>query len=281
LVIVLWMVLLVSAIASGFAVSIFTETSMARYRVDATQARLLAEAGVYHAILELLRSDREQAWPVDGSANLLDLGTAKVSVRIRDAAGLVDLNNAAPDTLRRLFEHVGMDKEETEALVDVLLDWRDRDDLRHLKGAEDRDYLAAGRAYGTPDEPFSSAEELRYLLGVTPSLFDRLAPYLTVYSGRRGIDPDVAPPALRAGVEARDDAADAPDPRGGAPGRVPRRPGVARTGSVAYHISARVHGEGGGAGALEVVVRINPRGPRRFQILSWHEPRVGRDERGV
>lgn len=276
LTLVVWLLLLVSAIAGSFSVTVFTETALARQRVDAAQARLLAEAGVYRAILELLRSDREQAWPVDGTPNLFRFGEDRVRVSIRDAAGLVDLNTATPETLRRLLERFGVAGEESDAVIDAWLDWRDPDELRHLNGAEDPEYRAAGRSYGTPDQPFASIEELRYLLGMTPSLFERMSPYLTLYSGRSGIDERVAPPALQ--KQAAQGGDGNPGRVEGAPNRpAPSPPRVRPKG--AYHIHARPQLEAGGAGELEVVVRIDPGGGRRYQILSWRESRGGSDER--
>ena len=43
------------------------------------------------------------------------------------------------------------------------------------------------------DAPFEAVEELQQVLGMTPAVYRWVAPALTVYSGRRGIDPRVAP----------------------------------------------------------------------------------------
>ena len=47
-------------------------------------------------------------------------------------------------------------------------------------GFTDDEYEAAGRNYGAKDGPFDSVEELLQLLGMTPALYQRLAPALTV-----------------------------------------------------------------------------------------------------
>ena len=82
------------------------------------------------------------------------------------------------------------------ALVDAIADFRDKDDLKRLNGAEDSAYSAAGREYGPKNSRFETVDELRRVLGVTPDMYARLAPLVTVYSGRRGFNPVTAPHAL-------------------------------------------------------------------------------------
>ena len=96
---------------------------------------------------------------------------------------------------------LGVAEDEAAALADRILDWRDPDDLAGLNGAEDPDYAAAGLPYGAKDGPFSSVEELRQVLGVTPDLYARLAPELTVDSGAQQIDQQFASAAVLAAVQ--------------------------------------------------------------------------------
>src|SRR5262249_21135882 len=78
-------------------------------------------------------------------------------------------------------------------LVDKILDWRDSNGLKHLNGATAEDYRAAGLAYRPRSGPFQSVDELQLVMDMTPELFRRVEPALTVYSGRQFIDPQFAP----------------------------------------------------------------------------------------
>ncbi|MEE2969905.1 MAG: hypothetical protein VX741_07205 [Pseudomonadota bacterium] len=80
--------------------------------------------------------------------------------------------------------------------IDAIAYFRDKDDLERLNGAEDSAYSAAGREYGPKNARFETVDELRRVLGVTPDIYRRLAPLVTVHSGRRGINPVTAPHAL-------------------------------------------------------------------------------------
>ena len=134
-------------------------------------------------------------WRTDGTVTVWPFGGGRVWVSIQDEDGKIDLN-AAPDALLRgLFVSAGLDEDASAALVDAIVDFRDEDDLTRLNGAEDRDYADAGLPYGAKDAPFEAVEELQQVLGMTRQIYQRVAPALTVYSGRRGIDPRVAPRA--------------------------------------------------------------------------------------
>ena len=132
-------------------------------------------------------------WRTDGTVYLWPFGGGWVSVSIQDEDGKIDLNAAADELLRGLFLSVGLDEDASAALVDAIVDFRDEDDLHRLNGAEDRDYADAGLPYGAKDAPFEAVEELQQVLGMTRRIYQRVAPALTVHSGRRGIDPRVAP----------------------------------------------------------------------------------------
>jgi general secretion pathway protein K len=94
-----------------------------------------------------------------------------------------------------LFEVAGLSSADAGRFVDAVADFRDPDLEQRPAGAEDPDYAAAGFAHGAKDAPFGTIDELQQVLGMTVELYDRLAPNVTVYSGRR-IDPTVAPPMV-------------------------------------------------------------------------------------
>ena len=115
---------------------------------------------------------------------------------LQDEAGKVDLNSAQRGLLDALLRASDIEDDRRDALLDAIEDWRDPDSLRRLNGAEDQEYEAAGRTHGAKDATFNTVEELQQVLGVTPRLFKRLRPALTVHSHSAGIDDKVAPPEV-------------------------------------------------------------------------------------
>ena len=67
----------------------------------------------------------------------------------------------------------------------------------YASGTEASDYEHAGLPNHPRNAPFQTVEELKLVLGVTPELFHRVEPVLTVYSGKPLIDARVASPLAR------------------------------------------------------------------------------------
>ena len=260
LVVVLWLVVLMTVIGSSHARNARIETSLAFNHIGTAKARALAEAGINRAIMELFVSNTATRWPLDGTARQIQLDSGSVNIAIRDASGLLDLNSADPIQLEAVLEAVATEEAVRQRLVDAILDWRDKDQLRRLHGAEDSDYRHAGLDWGSRDGLFASIDELRYVLGMTHELFEQLAPYLTVHSGRDDVNLKYAPPWLYSVLTSRE-----------------REPAESLAGEDTqpagpFHITAWATGNSGSRASVEVVLRIARTGEEPYTILSWHEP---------
>lgn len=193
LVLVLWVLALLSVLAVGFASNARTELLIVRNQVEAARARAAAEAGISLAILQMTQLDRDLRWIADGREHILAYGQDRIQVRVQDEAGKIDINSAPDELLEGLFRSVGVDGGLANRLVDAIADWKDPDDLRRASGAEAADYGAAGRPYVPRNGPFLAVDELRLVLGMTPALFARIRPFITVYSQSARINPLTAP----------------------------------------------------------------------------------------
>jgi general secretion pathway protein K len=196
LVAVLWTMTLLALIAAVFMRETRTELALVRNLESEAKADALAEAGVNRAILILLGLDSSVPWRVDGTPIELASVDGVVRIVIQDEGGKIDINRSADAVLEALFAQVGVAAEAAEHLADAILDFRDADNLRQLNGAEDAEYVAAGLRHDAKDAPFASTEELLQVLGMTPDLFERLEPLVTVYSPRRDVNLATAPPAV-------------------------------------------------------------------------------------
>lgn len=200
LVIVLWALVLLSAVAVSYGTTVRSELRIARNHYDQAQAVLLAEAGVNLALFELRRRAREDSYWV-GRTQTMEGDGDTVIWSVRNGAGMVDINAAGPGLLDRLLEPVVADQAQRQQLVDVIQDWRDPDSLRRLYGAEATDYSAAGRS-GPRDAPFAHPVELLQVLGMTPEIFHTIRPFLTTAGGLGGVNPRYAPAELLVWLQA-------------------------------------------------------------------------------
>ena len=280
LVVVLWMTILLSVMAASFAISMSTESRLTRNRVDVLRARYLAEAGIHLALIGLLHDDPGKRWPTDGAIRELSFWGANVRVSILDETGKIDLNVAPSPLLDGILRVSGVADEIRRPLVDAILDWRDKDQLRHPQGAEDRDYTAAGLSYGAKDEGFTDIQELRLVLGMTPELFRKLEPIVTVHSNRRDINPAVAPREVLLAMPGYDEAQVqdliAARQAGGeqTTGSSGTPPGQARDTAPAagtFGITAEARLNTGVTAGVAATVRLESQQQQPFTILAWKE----------
>jgi general secretion pathway protein K len=89
-------------------------------------------------------------------------------------AGDGSIDPIALERFRRLLLYLELDPE----LADRLADWVDADDETRMGGAEDVEYLGLEQPYRAGNRLFASPSELALLLGVTPEVMARLAPYV-------------------------------------------------------------------------------------------------------
>lgn len=197
LLVVLWLSIMLTVIASGLAFDTRGEVLAARNTVSLAQAKARADGAVHLAVYRLVNTQRlpesPDRWLPDGAVHEWQEGDASLTVSAWDESGRIDLNAAPEALLRSLFMVVGEATEsQAGAIVAAIVDWRDADDLARPNGAEQPEYRAAGRKYRPANQPFESVEELRRVLGVTEALFSRVAGSLTVYSRLPGVYSPVA-----------------------------------------------------------------------------------------
>jgi len=282
LVVVLWTLLFLSLIAAGFIAVTRTEVRLARNALDNARAEALADAGVFRGIHELLRLANERRWRADGTVHRFEFDGGIVRLSIQDEGGKIDLNQGRDAHLMGLFLLAGLDAPAADALVDAIADFRDADDLRRLNGAEDPDYQADGLAHGAKDGPFEAVDELRQVKGMTPALFERVVPYLTVYSARQQIDlmtaprlvllavPGIGPGEVEALLRVRARSV-GPIPREPLPLPVVERKTFAISENLPYTIRAEAKTGTGAAFVREVVVQPTPGAVSAFRFLAWRQ----------
>ena len=195
LIAVLWLMVLLTVIASGFAFSMRGGALAARNTMSVAQARAAADGAVERVAFELSRPrNLPDVWLPDGRVRSWTDGEIAITATALDEAARVDVNFASDPLLKGLLENVGgLDPDTAERVLEAILDWRDVDELRRPNGAEADDYRAAGLKYVPTNAKFEAPGEVQRVLGVTPGLMSRIAGSLTVYSRQRGINPATAP----------------------------------------------------------------------------------------
>ena len=279
LVMVLWLVVLLTIVAASFATHSRVETRMAGNLVEREKARLMAQSGLNRALMELMVKNTDQRWTFNGEAHELQAPQGSLRIAIRNASGLVDLNRASREVLYNLFALVSDDPELREQLVDALEDWRDSDDLRRLKGAEDSDYAAAGYDYGSADRDLESVDELGYVMGFDRDAVNKLRPYVTVYSDMGAVDYNFASETLTSLLKGEapvdNTVAEALGKLDGGLVDIGQSDngtdGIGEAPSKSYRISVEAVTAGGARSAIDVDIRMNNQTGKSPTILAWHD----------
>jgi general secretion pathway protein K len=267
LVAVLWLILALALLGGAFLRQARGHSRLALTQLESARAEALADAGVERAKLALLAVDPASAWRADGRPYALAIDGGTVTVSLQDEAGKIDLNRAGEAVLQGLFQQAGRSPTAAQALADAVADFRDADDDRRPNGAEAADYAAAGESFTAKNAAFATTDELRHVLGMDDALFRQVAPYVTVDSPRRTVNPATASalvlralPNLESGqVDALLEARTTDDPS------------ALALGITTATIRADAVTAGGGRFIREAIIRRTTDPLRPFDVLSWRQ----------
>jgi general secretion pathway protein K len=203
----LWIVVAVTAIELHIAAQIRSDRLGVANSLESSRALAAAEAGVElarsrlngnlhassfptgEAVLQLLGAGLARSGVAAGSSNI---GPARFAFRLRDTGESLNLNHAGEEQLRRFLRGLRIDWGLADRIAQATMDWRDPDSAHRPRGAERDDYLRLGALAIPENGPFADAAEFRYVMGVTPEIYELVRPYLTI-DGPGLIDVNTAP----------------------------------------------------------------------------------------
>lgn len=194
LILVLTIIVLLSIIASSFLKTMRRETAVTQNYQSLIKATALAEAGINYAVFMLLQHDKSKQWRSDYSLYEIEFAGSKIRILITDESGKVNINYADKNLLHRLLKDVQLPEAQKNELIDAIIDWKDKDDIREEYGAEKAEYTHL--PYEPSNKPFKNIEELQLVLGMTIEIYQALKPMLTIYSNNKKINPAKASKSL-------------------------------------------------------------------------------------
>jgi general secretion pathway protein K len=188
LLIVLWTIGFLALLGTQIVAAGRSDTQLA----DNLRRQAVLEAAADGAIANVtfrMQAATDPTLRPDATEHEVQIGQTPVLVRVENESDRINLNTASIGLLRAFIIAVGGTPSQANQLSAAILDWRTSGTVARQGGAKLSDYRAAGRAYGPPEAPFQSVDELADVLGMTPDLFARLEPHLTVLTDG---DPDMS-----------------------------------------------------------------------------------------
>ena len=193
----LWLVVALSTLAVELSVIARHRRLLVANTLESLRAERAAASGVEQerARLALLTRDNERS-PRGDAASIVDPwrqadSTTRDTVTMDDDAfyavvsadigTLVNINVVDEAGLTRFLTASSIDPITADALSQAILDWRDADDFRRLRGAERDEYIKSGARELPRNGPFESVDELRFVRGATRPILEKIAHRLTVF----------------------------------------------------------------------------------------------------
>ncbi|MBL6936610.1 MAG: general secretion pathway protein GspK [Alphaproteobacteria bacterium] len=192
LVVVLWVVAALSLIAGAMLASSMTSAKIEKNAWTQIEVRNAADTAVQSTIMSLFDPGKPLA--LDGRVQRSRVGGTALAVSIQDEGGLIDLNHASVGLLKTLVKAGGVDAEAADTLVARIVYWRSPpQEDSSLAGDDD----GGDRSFRPRRGSFQSLDELKLVPGLSPEIYDRIAPALTIYGRPTGdFDTRVAPRAV-------------------------------------------------------------------------------------
>jgi general secretion pathway protein K len=320
LVAVMFVLALLAVVVTELAFSMRLETAMVRTYRDTILARHLAEAGIQQGIRELLADAGVQGLDGDGQVvfyrvaqtgakpqplpelprSHVPLGPGEFSYRITDEEARLNLNMGLGQRilLDRLLTLLGVEKQQRDIIKDSLLDWRDRNDLAQINGAESDYYLQLPVPYRPRNGNLQDVSELLEIRGITPELYyghddtPGLVDLVTVRSRGNIINLNTAPMLILKACGLSDAEVDyilqarVSQPFGSVPPLFTARPGLRfAVRSLTFRIEAEGLIAGEPRARLHAIVRRGAQtgpAPPPLAVYSWQplplRPRAGEGE---
>ena len=251
LLMVLWTMVPLALLVTQLVAAGRTEVQIAGNQRAGAVAEAAADGAVHAAILHLLQN----AWVPDGQVRMLNVEGAAIEVRVRSEAGKVNPNTAAPEELRALLANLGVEAARAGSLSRAIVDARPAG-AGSVPGRQKPESLRGSRSrFGPPRAHYDSLAELGLIVGMTPSIFARVEPFLSVYQEgdlfeAGDLFPGAAPQSARS-----------PGWYFGSAGRV-----------MVATVEAAASGAGGGRFTRRAVVRLRADASSNqapYEILTW------------
>ena len=228
LMVVLWVLVLLIALATEFAFTMKGEVNTTRNYKEDIQAYHLAKAGIHMAMAEILYPSSFHASHQDfglimGASTKdserrpnqsdktayrtsirqeIELGSGLITYSLQDENSKIPINRTTRNTLVKVLTSAGIEsKEKKDVIADSILDWIDSDKNHRLNGAENDFYQNLIPPYFAKNAPIENLDELSKIRGIDEKILygtnqrKGLINFFTTYNVK-SVNPNTASPEV-------------------------------------------------------------------------------------
>lgn len=166
------------------AVQQYTQANLALHSAEAEILYTLLSKQPFQ--LQSNKNDTGVQWNFHGKP----FDFQQLTVQIQDTSGLLSASSPHSSTLSGLVQQFSGTETQGREIAAALADWQDRNDQQRLDGAEQADY----RDITVRNAPIQYLEEWLFVKGVTPELYQQLAPLMSLFP--QGVNINQQPEAV-------------------------------------------------------------------------------------
>lgn len=199
LLIVVWMAALFALTTAGFVRAVQAHLRATTVQIQSAHAELLADSGLALVALDLMEHQnfgRQRRFTVNGALFTCLLDEDRLTIRLQDAGGRVNLNSASDRLLQALFVGLGASRLAAGVYAAAIIDFRAPAGELLRANVDKPDYQAAGRRLGPKNAPLDTLDELQQILGLDSAIIEAMSPHITIHSGTAGLDPEATSATL-------------------------------------------------------------------------------------
>jgi general secretion pathway protein K len=193
----IWLVIAIAAVALQFSLDARERRLLGINTADRGQGRAAA-TGALNATQAVMDAALRQGPGSDGAAaagfrradawldsdslfsRTIFIDSIPVEVLAHDLGTRLNVNLVTEEQLRNFLGFALQDFSTSDHLAQAILDWRDADTIPRPSGAEKDLYIKEERLALPSNQPFREIRELQNVEGMTPAIYAKISPYLTV-----------------------------------------------------------------------------------------------------
>jgi general secretion pathway protein K len=190
LLVVLWVLTSAVILVSTFSGAVRGSTASAISEVGWTKSQALLDAGLEIAAAHLIDIDESRRWSGNGTKHTITFADATLTITAFDTNGMIDLNKTDDEVLRAFFHKFTGSAVQANRLTAAVVQARE-----DASGDQQNVSAAVAKITNTfsAQPAFADVRQFGRTSGLSTEVFDRMAPYLTVFNGDGSINPLVAP----------------------------------------------------------------------------------------
>lgn len=198
---VLWVTAFLAVIAASLSFQSRTNVQLVKNNLEYFKVQQQNKGMILSSVIELLGVQDVANQAALERFHSVSNNTRTTILRLQDEAGKIDINIASAEMFMSLLVQVGLDHAEATNITNAMLDWRDNDSLKRINGAEAKQYQQAGYPYIPTNKDYDRIEELQLIFGMTPNIYRKIEPFVTVYSLDLGVNISEASPLVKLAVQ--------------------------------------------------------------------------------